>query len=143
MAPDASGSMRKIPDDVRVESGWALARFGDGGWWPAVQRGLRGDGFEDEVVAALADAVRAGAVAGGDPPAWVTFVPSVRLGGILERLAQQMAAELGVPVLSLVARVAGAPAAVRDGQRRPAGRQRARRLPRCRQAPARPRRAAR
>jgi ATP-dependent DNA helicase RecQ len=105
MAPDASGSMRKIPDDVRVESGWALARFGDGGWWPAVQRGLRGDGFEDDVVAALADAVRAGALAGGDPPAWVTFVPSVRLGGILERLAQQVAAELSLPVLSLVARV--------------------------------------
>jgi ATP-dependent DNA helicase RecQ len=105
MAPDASGSMRKIPDDVRVESGWALARFGDGGWWPAVQRGLRGDGFEDDVVAALADAVRAGAIAGGDPPAWVTFVPSVRLGGILERLAQQVAAELSLPVLSLVARV--------------------------------------
>ena len=59
MAPDASGSMRKIPEDVRVEPGWALARFGDGGWWPAVQRGLRGDGFEDDVVAALADAVRA------------------------------------------------------------------------------------
>jgi ATP-dependent DNA helicase RecQ len=105
MAPDASGAMRKIPDDVRVESGWALARFGDGGWWPAVQRGLKGDGFEDEVVAALAEAVRAGAVAGGDAPAWVTFVPSVRLGGTLERLAQQVAAELGVPALSLVARV--------------------------------------
>ncbi len=105
MAPDASGAMRKIPDDVRVEPGWALARFGDGGWWPAVQRGLRGDGFEDEVVAALADAVRAGAVAGGVAPAWVTFVPSVRLGGILERLAQQVAAALGVPVLPLLARV--------------------------------------
>ena len=105
MAPDASGAMRKIPDDVRVESGWALARYGDGGWWPAVQRGLRGAGFEDEVVAALAETVRAGALAGGDAPAWITFVPSVRLGGTLERLAQQVAAALGVPVLSLVARV--------------------------------------
>ena len=40
MAPDAAGVMRKIPDDVRVEPGWALARFGDGGWWPAIERGL-------------------------------------------------------------------------------------------------------
>ena len=40
MAPDAEGVMRKIPADVLVEPGWALARFGDGGWWPAIERGL-------------------------------------------------------------------------------------------------------
>ena len=28
------------PEERRTEPGWALARFGDGGWWPAVQRGL-------------------------------------------------------------------------------------------------------
>jgi ATP-dependent DNA helicase RecQ len=100
MAPDASGSMRKIPEDVRVEPGWALARFGDGGWWPAVQRGLRGEGFEDDVVAALAEAVRAGS----GEVAWVTHVPSARLGNVLERLAAQVAAGLGVPSLSLVQR---------------------------------------
>jgi ATP-dependent DNA helicase RecQ len=100
MAPDASGSMRKIPEDVRVEPGWALARFGDGGWWPAVQRGLRGEGFEDDVVAALAEAVRAGS----GEVAWVTHVPSARLGNVLERLAGQVAAGLGVPSLSLVQR---------------------------------------
>ena len=105
MAPDASGSMRKIPEDVRVEPGWALARFGDGGWWPAVQRGLRGDGFEDDVVIALADAVRAGAGEVG----WVTVVPSARLGRVLERLAAQVAAQLGVPSLSLVQRTEARP----------------------------------
>jgi ATP-dependent DNA helicase RecQ len=105
MAPDASGSMRKIPDDVRVEPGWALCRFGDGGWWPAVMRGLRGDGFEDEVVAALADGVHAGTGEVG----WVTFVPSARLGGLLERLAGQVAAQLGVPSLPLVERTEARP----------------------------------
>jgi ATP-dependent DNA helicase RecQ len=104
MAPDASGSMRKIPDDVRVEPGWALARFGDGGWWPAVQRGLRGDGFEPEVVAALADAVRAGAAAAGSAVAWVTWVPSMRLGDTIARLAAQVAAQLEAPALDLVTR---------------------------------------
>src|SRR5262249_15545378 len=54
MAPDAAGTMRKIPDEVRVEPGWALARFGDGGWWPAVERGLRSGEFDEEVVLALA-----------------------------------------------------------------------------------------
>ncbi len=105
MAPDASGSMRKIGEDVRVEPGWALARFGDGGWWPAVQRGLRGERFEDDVVAALADAVRTGS----GQIAWVSSVPSVRLGSTLERLAAQVAAELGVPALPLLERAQARP----------------------------------
>jgi ATP-dependent DNA helicase RecQ len=113
MAPDASGAMRKIPDDVRVQPGWALARFGDGGWWPAVERGLRGGGFEDDVVAALADAVRAGAGAEGTGRrggvAWLTWVPSVRLGDTPARLAAQVAAELGVPALPLVERADSRP----------------------------------
>jgi ATP-dependent DNA helicase RecQ len=98
MAPDASGSMRKIGEDVRVEPGWALARFGDGGWWPAVQRGLRGEGFDKELVAALADAVRANEVA------WLTVVPSMRVGALLEELAAQVAASLEVPALALIER---------------------------------------
>jgi ATP-dependent DNA helicase RecQ len=98
MAPDPAGVMRKIPDDVRVEAGWALARFGDGGWWPAVERGLSAE-FEDDVVGALADiARRSGA-------RWVTCVPSVHLGDALERLG----ARLPVPHLRLVARVAERP----------------------------------
>ena len=105
MAPDASGAMRKIPEDVRVEPGWALARFGDGGWWPAVERGLRGGEFEDDVLDALADAVRAGT----GEPAWVTFVPSTRLGATLERLATQVASRLGVPSPALVRRAVQRP----------------------------------
>ena len=99
MAPDEEGSMRKIPEDARVEPGWALARFGDGGWWPAIERGLRAGEFEDDVVEALADLMRA---AGAD---WVTTVPSVRLGDVLERLGNR----LGVPLLRLVERVSDRP----------------------------------
>jgi len=100
MAPSETGSMRKIPENVRIDPGWALARFGDGGWWPAVERGLRGDEFADDVVAALADAVRAA----GTPVAWITWVPSVRQEDRLARLAASLAAELDVPMLSLLAR---------------------------------------
>jgi ATP-dependent DNA helicase RecQ len=95
MAPDPAGAMRKIPEEVRVEPGWALARFGDGGWWPAIERGLRGGEFEDDVVAALSDIV---GLAGAD---WVTCVPSVSLGHSLERLAES----LSVPHLHLIERV--------------------------------------
>jgi ATP-dependent DNA helicase RecQ len=100
MAPGETGQMRKIPDEVRIEPGWALARFGDGGWWPAVQRGLNGDDFEDDVIGALADAARAS----GTRVGWITAVPSTRLGDRITRLAQRLAAELGVPAISLLAR---------------------------------------
>jgi ATP-dependent DNA helicase RecQ len=105
MAPDGEGVMRKIPEDVRVEPGWALARFGDGGWWPAIERGLAGGEFEADVVAALADVLRSA----GTPVRWLTCVPSVSLGDTLERLGSRVAAELGVPYLPLVARVQDRP----------------------------------
>src|SRR6202042_3288573 len=103
MAPDAEGVMRKIPADVLVESGWALARFGDGGWWPAVERGLAGGDFEADVVDALADIVRAGGAG------WVTSVPSVRLGDVLGRLARRLADALALPYVDLVTRVSERP----------------------------------
>jgi ATP-dependent DNA helicase RecQ len=103
MAPNETGQMRKIPENVRTEPGWALARFGDGGWWPAVVRSLRAGTFDDEVVAALTELVRA---AGGD---WITAVPSARLGDQMPRLAQRLAEELGMPALPVLARVADRP----------------------------------
>jgi ATP-dependent DNA helicase RecQ len=100
MAPDAAGAMRKIPEDARTEPGWALARFGDGGWWPSIERGLRAGEFDDEVVVGLADVLRGT----GTPVAWVTTVPSARLGDVTVRLADRLAAELGVPHVRLVTR---------------------------------------
>jgi ATP-dependent DNA helicase RecQ len=94
MAPDAGGTMRKIPDDVRIEPGWALARFGDGGWWPAVERGLRDGSFDHEVVSGLVDILRAA------PVSWLTTVPCARLGD----LASLVAGQLGVPHVELVVR---------------------------------------
>ncbi len=99
MAPDAEGVMRKIPSDVLVEPGWALARFGDGGWWPAIERGLASGEFEDDVIDALADIVRASSAG------WVTSVPSVHLGDVLERLARRLADALAAPYVGLVTRV--------------------------------------
>jgi ATP-dependent DNA helicase RecQ len=108
MAPDAAGAMRKIPDDVRVEPGWSLARFGDGGWWPAVERGLRAGEFDEEVVAGLADIVRSAGGA-GESVAWVTTIPSASSGAAIDRLAERLAEELGVPHLELIRRAEARP----------------------------------
>jgi len=107
MAPDPeTGAMRKIPEGARTEAGWALARVGDGGWWPAIERGLAAGQLGDEIPAALADIVR-GSGARAD---WVTAVPSARLAdGVLDRLAAQVAAELGIPHLTLVDRTGERP----------------------------------
>jgi ATP-dependent DNA helicase RecQ len=105
MAPDPTGAMRKIPEDVRTESGWALARFGDGGWWPAVERGLAEGSFDEEVVVGLADVLRGT----GTPVAWITTVPSARRGDALSVLAERLARELGVPPVGLVRRTEDRP----------------------------------
>jgi ATP-dependent DNA helicase RecQ len=103
MAPDAAGAMKKIPDDVRVESGYALARFGDGGWWPAIERGISAGELDAEVVSALADIAR------WARPAWLTAIPSARQPQLLARIGEQLGAELGVPVLHLLARTRQSP----------------------------------
>jgi ATP-dependent DNA helicase RecQ len=105
MAPDAAGTMRKIPDGARIDPGWSLARFGDGGWWPAVERGLQSGEFEADVVGALADVVRGGGIGAR----WVTTVPTPRLGGTITRLGERLAQELGVSYVELVSRVAERP----------------------------------
>ena len=76
MAPDAAGAMRKIPEDARTEPGWALARFGDGGWWPAIERGLHAG-----VVRGRGRRRPRGRLAScGRGVAWVTTVPSASPG---------------------------------------------------------------
>jgi ATP-dependent DNA helicase RecQ len=92
--------MKKIAESARTEPGWALARFGDGGWWPAIERGLRAGTFDDEVVAALADVVRA-QVPGA---AWVTAVPSTALGEVLDVLGGRLAQALDRPFVALLER---------------------------------------
>jgi ATP-dependent DNA helicase RecQ len=100
MAPDAGGTMRKIPDAARTSPGWALARVGDGGWWPAVERGLEAGRFDDEVVTGLAEVLQSA----GTRFNWVTSVPSARLGDVLPDLAERLAAALGIEHVDLLTR---------------------------------------
>jgi len=101
MAPGDSGTMKKIPDNARVEEGRALARLGDGGWDPEIQAGKRAGAFSDAVVEAAADAVRGW----GIDVAWVSAVPSP---GVPD-LAARLAAALGLPFVDAVREVEARP----------------------------------
>jgi ATP-dependent DNA helicase RecQ len=105
MAPDASGAMRKIPEDARAEEGRALARLGDGGWDPAVQAGRASGRFADELVDAVIEVV----CAWRTPVAWVAAVPSRRSGDLVPDFARRLAAALGIPFAAAVERVGDAP----------------------------------
>jgi ATP-dependent DNA helicase RecQ len=98
MAPGEDGAMRKIPEDARAEEGRALARLGDGGWDPAVQAGRAGGRFDDELVDAAAEVVRAW----GAPVSWVAAVPSVRSGELVPDFGSRLAAALGLPFCGVV-----------------------------------------
>jgi ATP-dependent DNA helicase RecQ len=105
MAPDETGAMRKIPDEVRAEEGRALARLGDGGWDPVVQAGRRSGRFDGELITAAADTVKAWKA----PVAWVAAVPSHRSGDLVPDFARRLADALAVPFVAAVERVGDAP----------------------------------
>ncbi|MFL5844933.1 MAG: RecQ family ATP-dependent DNA helicase [Solirubrobacteraceae bacterium] len=98
MAPDATGAMKKIPDDARIEPGVALARFGDGGWWPQIQRGISAGRLSDDVIDGLAGAVKQ------SNATWVTTVPSTTADAIITDAAQRLAAALSINYEPLVER---------------------------------------
>jgi ATP-dependent DNA helicase RecQ len=105
MAPDTEGRMKKVAEGVRAEEGRALARLGDGGWDPLVQRGRAGGRFDDDLVAAAAESVRTW----GAPVRWVTAVPSLRSGQLVPEFAQRLAAALGLPFAPVLHRVGDGP----------------------------------
>ncbi len=100
MAPDASGSMKKIPENVQSEPGRALARLGDAGWDRLVEAGKREGRFDDELVEGSAALIRRW----GAPIAWVTAVPSNRTGPLVPDFAKRLAAALDLPYVDALNR---------------------------------------
>jgi ATP-dependent DNA helicase RecQ len=98
---------RRIPPDLLLEEGRALARAGDGGWDPLIQEGRRNGRFDDELVAASAELL-----AGWAPspaPGWVTAVPSQRTGPLVPDFARRLAGALGLPYVELLRRTGAHP----------------------------------
>ena len=122
MAPDASGAMRKLPEEP------APSPAGRSRVSATAAGGRRSSAASRAAPSRMTSSPRSQTSAScGRPVAWVTRVPSARLGDMLDRLAVRVATALGVPPWRCRAG-RGAPAAARDGQRRSAGRQRPRRV---------------
>src|SRR4051795_2123454 len=89
---DAPG--KRIDPALLLEEGRALARPGDGGWDPMVQRGRHDGRFDDELVQACVDVL---ARWRPEPrPRYVTAVPSKR-SELVPDFARRLAAALALP----------------------------------------------
>ncbi len=96
------GSSR-IAKPEQLADGWALARWGDGGWGPQIQADKAAGAFSDELAHALIELLGA---QHPDPPfEWVTAVPSRRAPELVASLAERVAEKLGLPFLPVVSKV--------------------------------------
>jgi len=93
---------RRIGPELLLEEGRALARAGDGGWDPLVQRGRRAGRFDDELVEACLELLRRWAPR--PAPRWVTAVPSRRSGALVPDFAQRLATALELPYVATLER---------------------------------------
>jgi ATP-dependent DNA helicase RecQ len=91
-----------IPEDLRPEGSRALCIYGDAGWGRMVaQCKYDGGHFKNELVAASATLIRDRWQP--DPfPQWITCVPSKRKPLLVSDFARRLAAQLGIPFLSVV-----------------------------------------
>ena len=86
----------RIPADLQLEEGRALAIYGDAGWSGAVKAGKSGGSFPDELVEAAAEMVEDDLRP--DPkPTWVTAVPSLRHPELVPDFARRLAERLALP----------------------------------------------
>src|SRR4051812_10634194 len=102
---DAPG--KKIAPELQLSEGRALARAGDGGWDPLVQRGRRAGRFDDELVEACV-----GLLARWRPdpaPRWVAAVPSKRSGALVPDFARRLAEALGLEYVEALERTGDNP----------------------------------
>ncbi len=94
-----------IPPELQASQGLALSLWLDGGWGQKVVDGrFRQGRFDNELVDACADMVRnwnfaqqADEPGSGEPPKWVTCVPSLRSGSLVPDFAARLAAALNLP----------------------------------------------
>jgi ATP-dependent DNA helicase RecQ len=103
-----AGLRGRIPEELRVQRGRALATLGGPGWGPVVRELLASDGpVPDELLDAVVRVL--GRWDWPERPAWVTFVPSRRHPKLVGDLAERIAEVGHLPLHHLLERTRDAP----------------------------------
>src|SRR5918994_621736 len=98
-----SGLRGRIPEQLRVQPGRALATLGGPGWGPVVRELLASDGpVPDELLEAVVRVL--GRWDWSERPTWVTFVPSRRHPKLVQDLAERIAAVGRLPLHQVLER---------------------------------------
>lgn len=107
--PELGEHTGTIPRPSRLREGRALAVYGDAGWGELVKVGkYTGDGFADELVAAVVEMIATDLRA--EPfPTWVTAVPSRRSPELVPGFARRLADSLGLPYRSAIVKLRDTP----------------------------------
>ncbi|HWJ53965.1 MAG TPA: helicase-related protein [Propionibacteriaceae bacterium] len=107
--PQGIGGLRgRIPEELRLQPGRALATLGGPGWGPVVRELLASDGpVPDELLDAVVRVL--GRWQWAERPAWVTFVPSRRHPKLVQDLAERIAEVGRLPLHNLLERTREAP----------------------------------
>jgi ATP-dependent DNA helicase RecQ len=102
------GLQGRIPEQLRVQPGRALATLGGPGWGPVVRELLASDGpVPDELLDAVVRVL--GRWDWPQRPAWVTFVPSRRHPKLVQDLASRIADIGRLPLRQVLERIREAP----------------------------------
>ena len=107
--PQGIGGLRgRIPEQLRVQKGRALATLGGPGWGPVVRELLASDGpIPDELLDAVVRVL--GRWDWPQRPAWVTFVPSSRHPKLVQDLAERIAEVGRLPLHNILERTREGP----------------------------------
>jgi ATP-dependent DNA helicase RecQ len=102
------GVRGRIPEELRLQPGRALATLGGPGWGPVVRELLASDGpVPDELLDAVVRVL--GRWDWPERPAWVTFVPSRRHPKLVQDLAERIAEVGRLPLHNLLERTRESP----------------------------------
>ena len=102
------GLRGRIPEELRVQPGRALATLGGPGWGPVVRDLLATDGpVPDELLDAVVRVL--GRWDWPERPTWVTFVPSRRHPKLVQHLAERIAETGRLPLHHLLERTREGP----------------------------------
>jgi ATP-dependent DNA helicase RecQ len=102
------GLRGRIPEELRLQPGRALATLGGPGWGPVVWELLASDGpVPDELLDAVVRVL--GRWQWPERPAWVTFVPSRRHPKLVQDLAERIAEVSRLPLHHLLERTRNDP----------------------------------